>query len=173
MPPQLCIRKKKKQHLYELLRPELVKSNPVPLRYARLDIFARSSYYYSSDALTNMSKYDPQQFINDTEVCVVMCLIKVTVQAQEACRRLFLECIPKFAFYLDQKFLIEMREEDSSTSSLLSVHTNSFTSSINVLHRPGNTFLIEDSTSEKGQKIRPHMFESLVLKLHQNGINIR
>lgn len=70
MPPQVALSQERtRRHLYELLRPEFVKSNPVPL---------------SSDALTGMGKYDPERLKHNDEV-------------KEACVRLFKVVIPEFA----------------------------------------------------------------------------
>lgn len=59
-PPQLKMRRDRKpRHLYELLRPELVKSNPKPL---------------SSDALTGWGTHDPENCkIHNTEVRHISC----------------------------------------------------------------------------------------------------
>lgn len=77
LPPQVKINEsaenqKRQTHLFQLLRPELVLANPVPL---------------SSDALTGLSKYDPDRLVHNTEV-------------QEASRRLFEVVIPNFAVQL-------------------------------------------------------------------------
>jgi len=54
MPPQVALTKERsRRHLYELLRPELVKSNPLPL---------------SSDSLTGMGKSDPLRVVHNDEV---------------------------------------------------------------------------------------------------------
>eukprot|EP01133_Synstelium_polycarpum_P001079 gene1079-1223_t len=69
-------------HLYELIRPELVKSNPTPL---------------SSDALTGWGKFDPQAAEHNYEV-------------KEASYRLFFQVIPKFVQYLENLDPCEKRE---------------------------------------------------------------
>jgi hypothetical protein len=81
-PPQLKMRRDRKpRHLYELLRPELVKSNPKPL---------------SSDALTGWGTHDPENCkIHNTEV-------------KEATLRLYFEVIPKFAERLNKLTYNEM-----------------------------------------------------------------
>jgi hypothetical protein len=60
---------KQQTHLFQLLRPELVLSNSVPL---------------SSDALTGLSKFDPDRLVHNGEV-------------QDASTRLFEKIIPQFA----------------------------------------------------------------------------
>ncbi|GAM20836.1 hypothetical protein SAMD00019534_040110 [Acytostelium subglobosum LB1] len=69
-------------HLYELLRPELVKSNSKPL---------------SSDALTGWGKFDPNSSEHNYEV-------------KEASYKLFLKVIPKFVKYLDGLDMCEKKE---------------------------------------------------------------
>ncbi|EGG19006.1 Histidine kinase A [Cavenderia fasciculata] len=69
-------------HLYELIRPELVKSNKNPL---------------SSDALTGWGKFDPNSTEHNYEV-------------KEASYRLFLQVIPKFVYHLDHMDSMEKRE---------------------------------------------------------------
>lgn len=73
MPPQIRLRPKAKQHLYELLRPELVKSNPVPL---------------SSDALTRMGRWDEKQPQHNKAVL-------------DACERLLQQVIPSFCLQME------------------------------------------------------------------------
>jgi hypothetical protein len=76
MPPQVKLETdaQRNTHLFYLLRPELVQANSVPL---------------SSDALTGLSRHDPERKVHNAEVV-------------EACQRLFTEVIPNFA----QKILV-------------------------------------------------------------------
>ncbi|GAM26590.1 hypothetical protein SAMD00019534_097650 [Acytostelium subglobosum LB1] len=69
-------------HLYELIRPELVKSNTKPL---------------SSDAFTGWGKFDPNTHEHNYEV-------------KEASYRLFLQVIPKFASFLQSLEITDMNE---------------------------------------------------------------
>ncbi|EFA85283.1 Histidine kinase A [Heterostelium album PN500] len=69
-------------HLYELIRPELVKSNHKPL---------------SSDALTGWGKFDTNAVEHNYEV-------------KEASYRLFLQVMPRFIKYLDSLEVCEKRE---------------------------------------------------------------
>lgn len=74
MPPQVPLRRDRgRRHLFELLRPELVKSNVVPL---------------SSDALSTMAKWDPQRLLHNEEL-------------KKASRRLFKDVIPQCAAKLN------------------------------------------------------------------------
>lgn len=67
----------KNRHLYQLLRPELVKKSPVPL---------------SSDAFSKLGKDKAQKEHND--------------EVKEATRLLETILIPKFAAYLDRRWVI-------------------------------------------------------------------
>eukprot|EP01125_Pyxidicula_operculata_P011795 TRINITY_DN385_c1_g1_i1.p1 TRINITY_DN385_c1_g1~~TRINITY_DN385_c1_g1_i1.p1 ORF type:complete len:1249 (+),score=314.60 TRINITY_DN385_c1_g1_i1:1159-4905(+) len=86
MPPQVTLHKDRgRRHLFELLRPEFVRSNNVPL---------------SSDALTGMGKWDPEQATHNAEI-------------KDACKRLFTELIPTFA----KTTLVQSSEEILVTPS--------------------------------------------------------
>eukprot|EP01132_Coremiostelium_polycephalum_P007447 gene7447-9152_t len=82
-PPQMkLVENSPPSHLYELIRPELVKSNPKPL---------------SSDSLTGWGKFDSKSSEHNYEV-------------KEATFRLFLYVIPKFAHYLDHLDYTDKKE---------------------------------------------------------------
>jgi hypothetical protein len=94
MPPQLKLagteNSKQQTHLFQLLRPELVMSNDVPL---------------SSDALTGLSKYDPDRLVHNAEV-------------QEATQRLFQKAIPACAARLFKEEEESIRASDKLCSMI-------------------------------------------------------
>eukprot|EP01130_Rhizamoeba_saxonica_P014283 TRINITY_DN6230_c0_g1_i1.p1 TRINITY_DN6230_c0_g1~~TRINITY_DN6230_c0_g1_i1.p1 ORF type:complete len:1223 (-),score=269.02 TRINITY_DN6230_c0_g1_i1:80-3244(-) len=113
MPPQMYVRQEGgKRHLFELLRPELVKSNHCPL---------------SSDALTNMGRRDPEQMQNNYDVI-------------NCCKRLFKEVIPKFCEDIELEYARSSKSESAITfiSSISNekVHIK-YTTLITKLHRAG------------------------------------
>eukprot|EP01126_Amoeba_proteus_P013882 TRINITY_DN15980_c0_g1_i2.p1 TRINITY_DN15980_c0_g1~~TRINITY_DN15980_c0_g1_i2.p1 ORF type:complete len:370 (+),score=79.98 TRINITY_DN15980_c0_g1_i2:99-1112(+) len=85
MPPQITfkfdsLKHKGNRHLYELLRPELVKNNPVPL---------------SSDGLTGMGRNDPQQSLHNCEI-------------RNACDHLLNHIVPSFATNFEKEIDLDL-----------------------------------------------------------------